>query len=249
MRALAMILALLAGCGSLLGIDDFGVEATGGDDVPTDGPTDPSIDAPIGSVPSSLQLGGTISLDDGNGFTPLASNTLSFVSGDAVVATGVSGLFGDFVVEIPSDGSPIDGYCEMSAVSASYRSRAYAFGLATSVTNIGFTAYTDSRLGVIAFGASASQSTTAGAAYVRVVDQVGQPIAFAEIAISGGLLRYVNPTTGFPEGARTTTGSTGDAWIFGAPSSLTVTARFAGTSSTRVIAIPPHSFATLGIRL
>jgi hypothetical protein len=238
MRAAVLVLAALAtGCGTLIGIDDFGPED------PVSGDDDP------GPVPASIQLTGSAAVDSGTGsLDPAASQQVAFVSGGSIIAVAQSGIFGEFVVEVPTGGSPVDGYLEVSAPFGMYQPRAYAFGLATSV-DVTFTVYTDARMASIASSGGASQSTATGAAFVRVVDSAKLPIAGATITIAGaGQLRYHSSATGLPTTSLVTTDTSGAAWIFAPGSVLAITARVGERSITRTLEVPAGVFASVGIR-
>lgn len=237
-----------AGCGSLLGIDDF---TTGGDVSPPP-PGDTLPDAPPGSVPETITFSGQTVLDRGDFASPTIPNTqLVFLRGGSeLIAESTTDASGNYAITIPTGGAALSGYLELEIATDAYVPRMYAFDL-TGDRSVTITAFGIDRIAQLASAAGASQTTSTGVVFAKVVDPItGQGVSGATFDTGGvGQIRYEDDSTSAPGSTTTATGFSGDVWVFGVTGTVTLTAHVGGRSLARTLEVPPQSFTTVGFLL
>jgi hypothetical protein len=236
----------LAGCASLLGIDDFGRD---------DGTSSPGDDdntmPPPGDPPAAITISGQTVLDRGDFSSPTIPNTpLVFVRAGSTIAQSSTDASGNYAIAVPTGGAPLDGYLELELATDAYVPRMYAFDL-TGDRNLLITAYSVDRISQLATNAGASQTTATGLIYLKVVDPVNhQGLSGATIDTGGvGQVRYEDDSINAPGATTTQTAASGEAWIFGVTGPVTVTARVGAKSLSRTVDVAAQSFTTIALQI
>lgn len=235
-------LLALAGCASLVGIDDFGPDDAGvgrGDDARGDDGLPPP-----GDAPAAITIIGTAHLDPATAAaTTIANSSASFTrDGDPPISTFTDAT-GTFRFDFVTDGTAVSGFVDVRSTAAIFQPRRYLFDVVGD-QQIAMTGLTVPRMQELASFAQASQSVTTGCIFVVVRDAVGgQKLSGATVDAQGlGTLRYHSDQNNLPGTDRSSTGASGAAWVFAVPpGSVTLTATLGTRRVTRTLEVPAMS--------
>lgn len=219
MRAAAILVAL-TGCGTLLGIDDFGPAGPGTGQTAADG-----------AVSTTSMVAGHLFIDDGSFPLPALANTIValHVDNGSTLHDGPTDTSGHYELDLfPTEPATFVAAASQAGIYAPHR---YLDHEAQNFANFDLEAFSSARLDQFASVASATQSTASGVVIVDVVDASGSPLMGATITTHGvGQLRYHDNATNSPGPTGTVTDSFGEAWAFGVPPGSIAVQASLGTS-------------------
>ena len=245
MKTPALILFLVA-CGG------GGGSSSGDDDgVAPDAPL-VVMDAPPSNVPAMVMLKGKTTETGLSGESPVGQVALAvYKSSDETtpIAMGTSDAQGNYTLNVPTGGVPLDGY--IKATKASFLD-IYLYPPAAWVADDmdgGINMMSPGNRDLLDNFANGDQTDALGMIGLAVYDANGMPVAGATVSSSpaSGATRYMGGS-GLPDANATMTSSEGVAFLFNAPASVTVTATKSGmTFHPHVVKARPGSFTTTSV--
>jgi hypothetical protein len=231
---------LLAGCESLLGIEDFSTDGVSPDGstntTPGDGDNPIQRDGDTGDeVPRNIRISGEVFFDNGAESAPLPSTAVHFVRLPSTIVDTVTDANGKFAVEVASIG-PLDGFIDVDSPPNTFKPRAYVFDATTDRT-VFTTAFDPDRLALLAAAGGVEQSESSGAIILSVIDNNGAFAPGATVTASSGAVRYHDNANDAPSTSRTSTDNFGIVWVFVVEGNVTLTAHIGARSITRTVTV------------
>ena len=244
MIARALVLAALAGCSSILGIEDLEGPSIGPND---SGPRDTGADVMVGERVSLMGTASVIELQ-GTGMT-LAGVQLDFMQPQLAQSTQTT-QSGSYVFSLPTNGQPIDGFIVLhQSPTGGYPHTHVVPPVLTGDRNFGLVTGSQNAIQMLASFAGEPHDPASTFVVFQVTGLGGSPLAGVNLACEVDTSIVYADDSGFPRQGAVQTGSLGLAYMFNAPPSLGLC--FAngpsGTAQRRIETVSPNAPIAPGV--
>jgi hypothetical protein len=205
----ALALAALAGCSSILGIE----ELDGPNNAPDGGARDAAVDVMIGD---RISLTGTARTLDGQaeGQT-LADAQLDFVSKGGVAQSTQTTASGSYNFLIPTNGQPIDGFIVVHQTAMVTYPHTYNVPpVLTADRSFAITTFSESFIQMMSLIAGEPHDPSATFVVFQVADTNGSGVAGIILSCEAGNRIIYGDASGFPTQSAVATSASGLAYIF-----------------------------------